>query len=99
MITITVLHSRNLLRPGKVIGTFKLDVGTVFSQHEHQFYHKWALLTDPDDVFAGAKGYVKCDIVVAGKGDPVKPPPLKTDGDDDDIEGNLLLPRGVPSGE
>ena len=97
MITVTVLHSRNLLRAGKVIGSFKLDVGTVFSQVDHQFYHKWALLTDPDDVFSGAKGYVKCDILVAGKGDPVKPPPSKSDADDDDIEGNLLLPRGVPS--
>lgn len=98
MIVITVLHSRNMLRAGKIIGSFKLDVGTVFAQTDHQFYHKWALLTDPDDVFSGAKGYAKCDILVAGKGDPVKPPPAKSDtNDDDDIEGNLLLPRGVPS--
>ncbi|RWS06883.1 otoferlin-like isoform X3, partial [Dinothrombium tinctorium] len=95
IITITVLHSRNILRPGKVIGSFKLDVGTVFAQVDHQFFHKWALLTDPDDVFSGAKGYVKCDILVAGKGDNLKPPPSKSPGDEDDIEGNLLLPKGV----
>lgn len=39
---------------------------------EHQFYHKWALLTDNDDISAGPKGYLKCDISVAGKGDTVK---------------------------
>ena len=22
---------------------------------DHQFYHKWALLTDPDDITGGAK--------------------------------------------
>ncbi|PRD34464.1 UNVERIFIED_CONTAM: otof [Trichonephila clavipes] len=32
MISLTVLHSRNIIRSGKVIGTFKLDVGTVFAQ-------------------------------------------------------------------
>jgi hypothetical protein len=62
---------------------------------DHQFYHKWALLTDPDDVTGGPKGYLKCDISVIGKGDTVKIPP-KSEKDEDDIEGNLLLPDGVP---
>ncbi|XP_076320149.1 otoferlin-like isoform X2 [Tachypleus tridentatus] len=96
MVTLTALHSRNIIRSGKMIGCFKLDVGTVFSQPDHQFYHKWALLTDPDDVTAGPKGYLKCDISVVGKGDTVKPPP-KSEKDEDDIEANMLLPDGVPS--
>ncbi|GIY69883.1 otoferlin [Caerostris darwini] len=96
MISLTVLHSRNIIRSGKIIGTFKLDVGTVFAQSDHQFYHKWALLTDTDDISAGPKGYLKCDISVAGKGDTVKPPP-KSEKDEDDIEANLLLPAGVPA--
>ncbi|CAN8025240.1 unnamed protein product [Ixodes persulcatus] len=64
IVTLTALHNRNFIRSGKVIGTFKLDVGTVFNQAEHQFYHKWAVLTDPDDMTAGPKGYIKCDISV-----------------------------------
>lgn len=43
----------------------------------------------------GPKGYLKCDISVIGKGDTVKIPP-KSEKDEDDIEGNLLLPDGVP---
>jgi hypothetical protein len=35
---------------------------------DHQFYHKWALLTDPDDTTGGPKGYLKCDISVITKG-------------------------------
>uniref|UniRef100_A0A6P7GTG0 Otoferlin-like n=1 Tax=Diabrotica virgifera virgifera TaxID=50390 RepID=A0A6P7GTG0_DIAVI len=62
----------------------------------HQFYHKWALLTDPDDIAGGPKGYLKCDISVIGKGDTVKVPP-KSEKDEDDIEANLLLPDGVPT--
>ncbi|CAH2103117.1 unnamed protein product [Euphydryas editha] len=90
-----VMHSRNLLRSNKLLGTFKLDVATVWNQPNHQFYHKWALLTDPDDLISGPKGYLKCDISVIGKGDTVKIPP-KSEKDEDDIEANLLLPDGVP---
>lgn len=53
---------------------------------EHQFYHKWALLTDPDDITGGPKGYLKCDIGVVGKGDAIKAP-MRNEKDEDDIEG------------
>uniref|UniRef100_A0A8C4ZWF9 Otoferlin a n=1 Tax=Gadus morhua TaxID=8049 RepID=A0A8C4ZWF9_GADMO len=91
-----VIHSKNLLRSGTLVGTFKLDVGTVYSQPEHQFYHKWAMMSDPDDITAGCKGYIKCDIAVVGKGDTIKTPHKANETDEDDIEGNLLLPEGVP---
>ncbi|KAI4891148.1 hypothetical protein NFI96_023789 [Prochilodus magdalenae] len=67
------------------------------SSPEHQFYHKWAMLSDPDDITAGCKGYIKCDIAVVGKGDNIKTPHKANETDEDDIEGNLLLPEGVPS--
>lgn len=52
---------------------------------DHQFYHKWALLSDPDDFISGPKGYLKCDIGIIGKGDTVKVP-QKSEKDPDDIE-------------
>ncbi|XP_059354554.1 otoferlin-like isoform X8 [Carassius carassius] len=97
ILKISVIHSKNLLRSGILVGTFKLDVGTVYSQPEHQFHHKWAMLSDHDDITAGCKGYVKCDIAVIGKGDKIKIPHKANETDEDDIEGNLLLPEGVPS--
>lgn len=54
---------------------------------EHQFHHKWAILSDPDDISAGLKGYVKCDVAVVGKGDNIKTPHKANETDDDDIEG------------
>lgn len=42
------------------------------SHVDHQFYHKWAMLTDPDDINSGPKGYLKCDLAVVGKGDNIK---------------------------
>ncbi|XP_032526397.2 otoferlin-like [Danaus plexippus] len=95
IITLSVLQSRNILRTNKLLGTFKLDVATVWNQPGRQFYHKWAMLTDPDDVSAGPKGYLKCDISVIGKGDTVKVPP-RSEKDEDNIEANLLLPDGMP---
>ncbi|XP_071987950.1 otoferlin isoform X12 [Engystomops pustulosus] len=97
IIKLSVIHSKNLLRSGTLVGSFKLDVGTVYTQPEHQFYHKWAILSDPDDITAGVKGYLKCDIAVVGKGDNIKTPHKSNETDEDDIEGNLLLPDGVPS--
>nr|XP_045739677.1 otoferlin isoform X3 [Mirounga angustirostris] len=96
IIKISVIHSKNLLRSGTLVGSFKMDVGTVYSQPEHQFHHKWAILSDPDDISAGLKGYVKCDVAVVGKGDNIKTPHKANETDEDDIEGNLLLPEGVP---
>ncbi|KAL9883742.1 otoferlin-like isoform 3-T8 [Glossina fuscipes fuscipes] len=95
IITLSVLQSRGVLMPNKMIGSFKLDVATAWSQQDHQFYHKWALLTDPEDFYSGPKGYLKCDIGIIGKGDTVKVP-QKSEKDPDDIEANLLLPVGVP---
>ncbi|KAM3861226.1 otoferlin isoform 2-T2 [Diretmus argenteus] len=97
IIKLSVIHSKNLLRSGTLVGTFKLDVGTVYSQPEHQFYHKWAMLSDPDGITAGCKGYIKCDIAVVGKGDNIKTPHKANETDEDDIEGNLLLPEGIPT--
>nr|CAI5859407.1 unnamed protein product [Callosobruchus analis] len=85
IIQLSVLQSRNILRGNKLLGNFKLDIATVWAQPDHQFYHKWALLTDPDDIAGGPKGYLKCDISVIGKGDTVKVPP-KSEKDEDDIE-------------
>ncbi|XP_051629726.1 otoferlin [Manacus candei] len=96
IIKLSVIHSKNLLRSGTLVGSFKMDVGTVYSQPEHQFYHKWAILSDPEDLTAGLKGYLKCDIAVVGKGDNIKTPHKANETDEDDIEGNLLLPDGVP---
>ncbi|XP_017732533.1 PREDICTED: otoferlin [Rhinopithecus bieti] len=96
IIKISVIHSKNLLRSGTLVGSFKMDVGTVYSQPEHQFHHKWAILSDPDDISSGLKGYVKCDVAVVGKGDNIKTPHKANETNEDDIEGNLLLPEGVP---
>ena len=68
------------MRPGVVI-----VIVTVLMCAEAQFYHKWAVLTDPDDTAGSCKGYIKCDISVITKGDAVKIP-NKTDNDEDDIE-------------
>ena len=60
----------------------KLDI---FCIPDHLFYHKWALLSDPDDFLSGPKGYLKCDVGIIGKGDTVKVPP-RSEKDPDDIE-------------
>uniref|UniRef100_A0A8C4ZD49 C2 domain-containing protein n=1 Tax=Gadus morhua TaxID=8049 RepID=A0A8C4ZD49_GADMO len=93
VIRLSVVHSK-MLRSFSV-GTFKLDVGTVYRQPGHQFTNKWAVLTDPSNLGIGVKGYVKCDISVSGKGDTT-PPGQKASDAEEVIEKNLLLPEGLP---
>uniref|UniRef100_H2Z074 C2 domain-containing protein n=1 Tax=Ciona savignyi TaxID=51511 RepID=H2Z074_CIOSA len=94
IVTFSVIHSRNLLRSGTLVGKFKMDLGTVYANPDHNFSRKWAVLTDPDDLNTGPKGYLKVDISVVGKGDSIKIPKINEE-EEDDIENNLLLPEGV----
>ncbi|KAL0598597.1 Fer-1-like protein 6, partial [Plecturocebus cupreus] len=94
IIKLSVFHHK--LIGSILIGSFKVDLGTVYNQPGHQFCDKWALLTDPGDIRTGTKGYLKCDISVMGKGDVLKTNP-KTSDAEEQIEKNLLIPDGFPS--
>uniref|UniRef100_A0A3P8XR32 Dysferlin, limb girdle muscular dystrophy 2B (autosomal recessive) n=1 Tax=Esox lucius TaxID=8010 RepID=A0A3P8XR32_ESOLU len=61
----------------------------------HAFLRKWLLLSDPDDLSAGARGYLKVSLFVLAAGDEA--PADKKEGleDKEDIEGNLLRPAGL----
>ncbi|KAJ1193975.1 hypothetical protein NDU88_003270 [Pleurodeles waltl] len=94
IIKISVLH--NKLIGSILIGSFKVDVGTVYNEPGHQFCDKWAVLTDPGDIRTGVKGYLKCDVSVAGKGDSIASSQKASDAEEQ-IEKNLLIPKGFPS--
>ncbi|ETE63106.1 Fer-1-like protein 6 [Ophiophagus hannah] len=89
-----VMH--NKLLKSLLIGSFKLDLGTVYNEPGHQFCDKWAVLTNPADINTGVKGYLKCDISVAGKGDTIQAT-QKGSNAEEQIEKNLLIPKGFPS--
>uniref|UniRef100_A0A3Q3G9W9 Fer-1 like family member 6 n=1 Tax=Labrus bergylta TaxID=56723 RepID=A0A3Q3G9W9_9LABR len=94
VIKLTVIHSK-MLR-SFCIGSFQLDVWTVYKQPGHQFINKWAMLNNPGDISTGVKGYVKCDISVSAKGDAMQPGQKASDADEQ-IDKNLLIPEGFPS--
>ncbi|XP_034042017.1 fer-1-like protein 6 [Thalassophryne amazonica] len=94
VIKLSVMHSK-MLR-SFCVGSFKLDVWTVYKQTGHHFINKWAMLTNPGDPSTGVKGYVKCDISVSAKGDAVRPGPKASDAEEQ-IDKNLLIPEGFPS--
>uniref|UniRef100_H2ZAE1 C2 domain-containing protein n=1 Tax=Ciona savignyi TaxID=51511 RepID=H2ZAE1_CIOSA len=87
------LNNSRKLRSDALIGSFKLDVGTIYDQPGHAFVRKWLLLTDPDDASNSPKGYLKITVCVLGAGD--QPPVTGKDDDNDDVEGNLLTPAGA----
>ncbi|NXF60903.1 FR1L4 protein, partial [Ciccaba nigrolineata] len=96
LIEISVFHSKIPFLE-MCIGTFKMDVVTVYSQPDHRFFQKWAVISDPTDTRAGVKGFVKCNISVTARGDVVASLPTSSSSRDEDIERNLLLPKRVPA--
>ncbi|MBN3298130.1 OTOF protein, partial [Amia calva] len=97
VIEISVVHKKTLAFMMTRIGTFKIDISTVYNQPDHRFYQKWAPLTDPKDTRTGIKGYVKCTMSVVAKGDAIGMPSIPPAGSqNDDIEKNLLLPKRMP---
>ncbi|KDR12334.1 otoferlin-like [Zootermopsis nevadensis] len=96
-ITLSILQNRRIMYPKKELGRISLDVATVWRQPDHQFYRKWAVLLDRKDTTSGARGFLKCDISVIGKGDKIKVHHSLGTHEDDDIEGNMLVPDGATS--
>ncbi|XP_038015241.1 fer-1-like protein 4 isoform X4 [Motacilla alba alba] len=97
LIEISVFHSRKIPFLGTCIGTFKMDVETVYSQPDHRFFQKWAVISDPMDTRAGVKGFVKCNISVSARRDIVGFLHTYSRNQDEDIERNLLLPKRIPA--
>ncbi|NXY33892.1 FR1L4 protein, partial [Pomatorhinus ruficollis] len=97
LIEISVFHSEKIPFLGTCIGMFKMDVETVYSQPDHRFFQKWAVISDPTDTRAGVKGFVKCNISISARGDIVGFLPTYSRNQDEDIERNLLLPKRVPA--
>ncbi|XP_040431298.1 fer-1-like protein 4 [Cygnus olor] len=97
LIEISVFHSKNIPFLATCIGTFKMDIVTVYSQPDHSFFQKWAVISDPTDTRAGVKGFVKCNISVTARGDVVGSLPTSSSSRVEDIERNLLLPKRVPA--
>ncbi|XP_072259300.1 fer-1-like protein 4 [Pyxicephalus adspersus] len=97
IIEISVVHAKKIPIFGTRLGTFKIDVGTVYNNQDHRFLQKWAVITDPKDTRAGIKGFVKCNLTVLTKGDPMNAPPSTSSSQHDDIEKNLLLPKKIPA--
>ncbi|XP_074396815.1 dysferlin isoform X8 [Zonotrichia albicollis] len=93
-IFLTVVDSRSF-RTDSVIGEFRMDVETVYSEPKHAFRRKWLLLSDPEDFSAGAKGYLKVSTCVLGPGDEAPLEKKEVSEDKEDIEANLLRPTGV----
>ncbi|TSK16233.1 Fer-1-like protein 4 [Bagarius yarrelli] len=97
VIQISVVHKKMLAILMTHIGSFKIDISTVYQQPDHRFYQKWAPLTDPKDTHSGIKGYVKCTLSVLMKGDPMSIASLPpATSQNDDIEKNVLLPKRMP---
>ncbi|XP_077866920.1 uncharacterized protein LOC144355725, partial [Saccoglossus kowalevskii] len=93
VIGIQVFNSRKL-RSDALIGGFNFDIGMVYEESQHSFLNKWLLLTGSDESQSGVKGYCKISVCVLGSGDEA-PTFKKSQGDEDDIESNLLRPAGI----
>ncbi|XP_030841562.1 myoferlin isoform X6 [Strongylocentrotus purpuratus] len=92
VVNFQVFNSRQL-RSDALIGDFKLDIGSIYEEEDHNIANKWLLLSNADDANAGAKGYLLVSMGVLGSGDEA--PVFKKADEANDIESNLLRPAGM----
>lgn len=67
-------------------------MSTVWDQPNHRFCNKWAVLNDPKNPHSGPRGFLKCDIMILGKGFLRKP--VEKPESNEILEENLLVPQG-----
>uniref|UniRef100_A0A4W4HLZ9 C2 domain-containing protein n=1 Tax=Electrophorus electricus TaxID=8005 RepID=A0A4W4HLZ9_ELEEL len=75
----------------RVRGTGRVMMWGFFPAAGHAILRKWLLLADPDDLSAGARGYLKVSLNVLAAGDE----PPEGIQEKEDIEANLLRPAGL----
>nr|CAD7406990.1 unnamed protein product [Timema cristinae] len=94
IITISVYHNEDFIQHRKLLASSSLDVSAVWMEPDHQLVGKWAPLLLCDDVTCKVKGYVRVSVTVTGR-EGVATHAVREHGEDAEIEGNLLLPRGL----
>lgn len=84
-------------RSNMLIGSFKIDLGQIYSQRRHTYFNKWLVLSNEEDEDSVAEimGYLKVSVAVIGPGDETPDLSVDTDSEKDDVESNLLLPTGT----
>ncbi|EDV22852.1 uncharacterized protein TRIADDRAFT_28445, partial [Trichoplax adhaerens] len=93
LIVFQVFNARKL-RHNSLIGSFKIDIGMVYEGDQHAFLNKWIMLTNPEDIGQGVKGYIKMCVIILGAGDEAPTIP-DSHVEKDDIEENVLQPAGI----
>ncbi|XP_044745951.1 otoferlin-like [Coccinella septempunctata] len=90
-VIVTVIQPKSIFRKRKILGLFRLDVATIWAEPEHQFFNKWAVLNAPTNKEGcGSRGFLKVNLTVITKNVSPGLPPVQ---EDNEIEGNLLLPH------
>ncbi|KAL4431869.1 hypothetical protein ABPG74_012681 [Tetrahymena malaccensis] len=52
-----------------IIGSYEIDLTSVYFQLGHEYFHTWLTLTDPTDEVEGPTGYLYVNLSVLGPGD------------------------------
>nr|XP_041576455.1 fer-1-like protein 5 [Taeniopygia guttata] len=88
-IHIQVLHSPNICTKA-VIGTFELDIGTVYSAPGRSLSGKWLSLRPPQHLQGRSQGLLQVSLAVRRAGE--RAPEQQVPAGDEDVEANLLRP-------
>nr|CAD7441046.1 unnamed protein product [Timema bartmani] len=92
--SLLVYHNEDFVSHRKLLASSSLDVSAVWMEPGHQLVGKWAPLLLCDDFTCKVKGYVRVSVTVTGR-EGAATLAVREHGEDAEIEGNLLLPRGL----
>ena len=80
-IKLTVLDKNSFIAKDSIIGSYELDLTSVYFSLNHELYQIWLTLTDPTDEREGIMGYLKVSLECLGPNDEPNVHDVTTDKD------------------
>lgn len=94
-ITVAAIDRKNPLLGNKIIGSYELDLSSVYFSLHHELYRTYLALSDPTDEREGTMGYVLCNIMVLGPNDEPFVHDVATEKKADATKGATLTPKKI----
>lgn len=89
------VYDRQYMVFNELIGTYEIDLTSIYYEKGHSFYMTWFTLTDPEDVREGCMGFVLMNIDVLGPDDkPVVREKITEDSVNQTVISKKIRPHG-----
>lgn len=56
------IYNKAQLGPDYLLGSYEIDVTSIYFSYQHEYYRVWMTVTDPTDTVEGSTGFINATI-------------------------------------